>query len=86
MRQYQSLSFEQSLAVPVLCSVSLFGFYSLLKFFPDLDLRSVLSGYLSITGVLAITSNLSQPLALWLPSLKTASKQLGTHSDSMSTL
>ena len=86
MRQYQSLSFKQSLAVPVLCSVSLFGFYSLLRFFPDLDFKSLVSGYLSITGVLAISSNLSEPFGLWLPSFKTASKQVGEYSNSMSTV
>lgn len=63
----QSVSFKQGLAAPLLCSVSLFGFYALLRFFPDLDIRTFISAYLGLAGVVAVASNLAPPLRALLP-------------------
>lgn len=63
----QSVSFKQGLAAPLLCSVSLFGFYSLLRFFPNLDIRTFISAYLGVAGVVAVASNLAPPLRSILP-------------------
>jgi hypothetical protein len=61
------VSFKQGLAVPLFCSVSLFGFYSLLRLFPNFDLRTFISAYLGLAGAVAVTSNLTPPLRLLLP-------------------
>jgi hypothetical protein len=63
----QRVSFKQGLAVPLFCSVSLFGFYSLLRLFPNFDLRTFISAYLGLAGAVAVTSNLTPPLRLLLP-------------------
>lgn len=69
----QKMSFQQGLAVPVMCSVSLFGFYCLLRFFPDLDLRTFFSIYLGFAGSLAVASNLVGPVRYILPDKKSFS-------------
>lgn len=58
----QKMSFKQGLAVPIFSSVSLFGFYCLLRFLPDLDLRTFVSIYLGFAGSLAVASNLVEPV------------------------
>lgn len=63
----QSVSFKQGLAAPLLCSVSLFGFYSVLRFFPSFDIRTFISAYLGVAGVVAVASNLAPPLRSILP-------------------
>ncbi|XP_024371626.1 signal peptide peptidase 1 isoform X1 [Physcomitrium patens] len=63
----QNVSFKQGLAAPLFCSVSLFGFYSLLRFFPNLDIRSFISAYLGVAGIAAVASNLAPPLRAILP-------------------
>eukprot|EP00271_Cylindrocystis_brebissonii_P019311 TRINITY_DN5832_c0_g2_i1.p1 TRINITY_DN5832_c0_g2~~TRINITY_DN5832_c0_g2_i1.p1 ORF type:complete len:534 (+),score=89.69 TRINITY_DN5832_c0_g2_i1:148-1749(+) len=61
-QQRQKLTFKQSFFVPVACSVTLFGFYCILRFFPNLDLHQFFSAYLSLIGALAVGSNLADPL------------------------
>ncbi|XP_002990953.2 signal peptide peptidase 2 [Selaginella moellendorffii] len=68
-QQTQQVSFKQGLAAPVLCSISLFGFYCLLRFFPELDLRTFISIYLSCAGAFAVANNLTNPLKLLFPRL-----------------
>ncbi|CAM6083037.1 unnamed protein product [Calypogeia fissa] len=63
----QKVSLKQGLVVPLFCSASLFGFYCLLRFFPDLDLRTFISAYLGVAGAAAVASNLAEPLRLLLP-------------------
>lgn len=63
----QSVSFKQGLAAPLLASVSLFGFYSLLRFFPNLDIHTFISAYLGVAGVVAVSSNLAPPLRAIIP-------------------
>ncbi|MCO5563084.1 hypothetical protein L7F22_016720 [Adiantum nelumboides] len=63
----QKVSFKQGLAVPVMCSISLFGFYCLLRFYPELDLRTFVSIYLGFAGSLAVASNLVGPVRYILP-------------------
>eukprot|EP00850_Spirogloea_muscicola_P009290 SM000052S17682 [mRNA] locus=s52:53715:56032:- [translate_table: standard] len=48
-------------------SVSLLGLYTLLRLFPDLDLRTFVAGYLSLAGAAAVASNLVGPLRALLP-------------------
>ncbi|KAG6550260.1 hypothetical protein Mapa_008220 [Marchantia paleacea] len=63
----QKMSLNQGLAVPLFCSASLFGFYCLLRFFPDLDLRTFISAYLGVAGAVAVGSNVVEPFRLLLP-------------------
>lgn len=70
----QKVSLKQGLAVPLFCSASLFGFYCLLRFFPDLDVRTFISLYLGVAGAAAVASNLSEPLRLLLPNTSTSWK------------
>ncbi|BBN19800.1 minor histocompatibility antigen H13 [Marchantia polymorpha subsp. ruderalis] len=63
----QKMSLNQGLAVPLFCSASLFGFYCLLRFFPDLDLRTFISAYLGVAGAVAVGSNIVEPFRLLLP-------------------
>jgi len=73
----QSVSFKQGLAAPLLCSVSLFGFYALLRFFPNLDIRTFISAYLGLAGVIAVASNLAPPLRAILPNADNTSWRIG---------
>eukprot|EP00850_Spirogloea_muscicola_P019074 SM000183S03968 [mRNA] locus=s183:79381:81688:- [translate_table: standard] len=66
-RSPRTLSMGQSVAVPLACSVSLLGLYTLLRLFPDLDLRTFVAGYLSLAGAAAVASNLVGPLRALLP-------------------
>eukprot|EP00250_Pteridium_aquilinum_P006503 c16409_g1_i1 orf=91-1443(+) len=69
----QTMSFKQGLAVPIMCSISLFGFYCLLRFYPDLNLRTFISIYLAFAGSLAVASNLVGPVRYVLPDKKSFS-------------
>ncbi|KAI5084510.1 hypothetical protein GOP47_0000679 [Adiantum capillus-veneris] len=69
----QKMSFKQGLAVPIMCSISLFGFYCLLRFYPELDLRTFVSIYLGFAGSLAVASNLVGPVRYILPDKDTFS-------------
>eukprot|EP00897_Mesotaenium_endlicherianum_P006712 jgi/Mesen1/6069/ME000031S05346 len=66
----RAVSFKQSLAVPLACSASLFSFYCLLRFFPDLDLRTFVRAYLSLVGALAVGGNLADPIGGLWPTLR----------------
>ncbi|CAI5505182.1 unnamed protein product [Closterium sp. Naga37s-1] len=63
----QAVSMQQSRAVPVLCSITLFSLYCLLRFAPDLDLRVLFSSYLTLVGGVAVASHLADPLKAALP-------------------
>ncbi|KAL2609513.1 hypothetical protein R1flu_028086 [Riccia fluitans] len=69
----QKMSLNQGLAVPLFCSASLFGFYCLLRFFPDLDVRTFISAYLGVAGAVAVGSNVVEPLRLLLPNSESVS-------------
>ena len=73
----QNVSFKQGLAAPLLCSVSLFGFYSVLRFFPNFDIRTFISAYLGVAGVVAVASNLAPPLRSILPNDAKTSWRIG---------
>jgi hypothetical protein len=73
----QSVSFKQGLAAPLFCSISLFGFYALLRFFPNLDIRTFISGYLGVAGAVAVASNLAPPLRALLPKSDDLSWRIG---------
>jgi minor histocompatibility antigen H13 len=47
--------FLQGALAPVLASVSLFGIYLVLKYFPDLSLQTFLDAYFWLLGTAAIT-------------------------------
>ncbi|CAI7868785.1 unnamed protein product [Closterium sp. NIES-53] len=63
----QAVSMQQGMAVPVLCSITLFSLYCLLRFAPDLDLRVLFSSYLTLVGGVAVASHLADPLKAALP-------------------
>ncbi|GJP37150.1 hypothetical protein CLOM_g21590 [Closterium sp. NIES-68] len=63
----QAVSMQQGIAVPILCSCTLFGLYCLLRFAPDLDLRLLFSSYLTLVGGVAVASHLADPLKAALP-------------------
>ncbi|KAL3699260.1 hypothetical protein R1sor_017282 [Riccia sorocarpa] len=69
----QKMSLNQGLAVPLFCSASLFGFYCLLRFFPDLDVRSFISAYLGVAGAVAVGSNVVEPIRRLLPNSESLS-------------
>lgn len=46
----------QGFLAPVAASVSLFGIYLLLKYFPDLSLQTFIDGYFFLLGSFALTS------------------------------
>ncbi|XP_024372356.1 signal peptide peptidase 2 [Physcomitrium patens] len=69
----QSVTFKQGLAAPLFASISLFGFYTLLRFFPNLDIRTFISAYLGVAGVVAVASNLAPPLRSILPNAENVS-------------
>jgi len=75
----QNVSFKQGLAAPLLCSVSLFGFYAVLRFFPNLDIRTFISAYLGLAGVVAVASNLAPPLRAILPNDDSTSWRIGMY-------
>lgn len=73
----QSVTFKQGLAAPLFASISLFGFYTLLRFFPNLDIRTFISAYLGVAGVVAVASNLAPPLRSILPNAENVSWRIG---------
>lgn len=75
-RQAQKISLKQSFVVPIICSVSLFGFYCLLRFFPDLDLKTFISFYLTFVGALAVGSNFSDLFSSSLPQFNQYSQRI----------
>ncbi|KAH9315458.1 hypothetical protein KI387_024085, partial [Taxus chinensis] len=54
----KKISFREGILAPFLFSLSLFGLYCLLRFFPNLDLQAFLSAYLALVGVFAVASNM----------------------------
>ena len=46
----------QGVLAPVAASVSLFGLYLVLKFFPDLSLQTFIDGYFFLLGSFALSS------------------------------
>ncbi|KAH6557643.1 hypothetical protein KP509_1Z102100 [Ceratopteris richardii] len=63
----QKMSLKQGLAVPFMCSFSLFGLYCLLRFYPDIDIQTFISIYLGFAGSLAVASNVAGPVRYILP-------------------
>jgi minor histocompatibility antigen H13 len=70
------MTLENSFAVPFFSSAVLFGFWCLLKYFPDLDLKVVLKSYLFLVGSIAVGSNFSEPLSRWLKPLAAIKKSI----------
>eukprot|EP00252_Welwitschia_mirabilis_P024280 TRINITY_DN7157_c0_g1_i2.p1 TRINITY_DN7157_c0_g1~~TRINITY_DN7157_c0_g1_i2.p1 ORF type:complete len:457 (+),score=48.27 TRINITY_DN7157_c0_g1_i2:78-1448(+) len=66
-KQTQTLSFQGVVVLPIILSLTLFGFYSLLRFFPDTDLKAFLSVYFSSVGVFAVARNASDLIAILFP-------------------
>ena len=56
----RSLSFEQTLAAPLLASASLFGFYLVLQY-TDLDLRAFLRAYFGLVALACVSGALTEP-------------------------
>ena len=76
----QKMSFQQGLAVPILCSISLFGFYCVLRFFPEVDLKTFFSIYLAFAGSLAVASNLVDPVRYIFPETTSFSRTISNSS------
>lgn len=67
----KNLSFREGILVPLFCSLSLFGFYCLLHFFPNIDLRAFLSAYFALAGVFAVTGNMVDLVGALFPTTNT---------------
>lgn len=65
------LSFREGILAPLFCSISLFGFYCLLHFFPDLNLKAFLSAYFALAGVFAVAGNMVDFVGTLLPTTNT---------------
>ncbi|EFJ53057.1 hypothetical protein VOLCADRAFT_85944 [Volvox carteri f. nagariensis] len=53
-RQRQQISIKEGILAPVLASVSLFGFYLLIKYLPDFNVKAFLNAYFWMLGTFAI--------------------------------
>ncbi|KAI7839759.1 hypothetical protein COHA_006563 [Chlorella ohadii] len=53
-KQRQQISIKEGLLAPVAASVSLFGLYLLLKFFPNLSIQSLLNAYFWLLGSISM--------------------------------
>ncbi|KAK9808724.1 hypothetical protein WJX72_002527 [[Myrmecia] bisecta] len=58
----QQITLEQGALAPVAASVALFGGYLLIKFFPDLNLQTLLNAYFWFIGSVAVAGALGAPL------------------------
>ena len=56
------ITLNSALAAPLLASVSLFGFFLLIKYLPDLDFQTLLNGYFFLLATFATLGALSGPL------------------------
>jgi hypothetical protein len=56
---------SQGLLAPFLTSAALFAVYCVITYLPDLDLKTLLSGYFWLLGTVAISGNLKLPLNRW---------------------
>nr|ABK24340.1 unknown [Picea sitchensis] len=63
----KKLSFQEGILVPLFLSLSLFGFYCLLHFFPNIDLQAFLSAYFALAGVFAVTGNMVDVVGTLFP-------------------
>ncbi|GIL71574.1 hypothetical protein Vretifemale_2115, partial [Volvox reticuliferus] len=53
-RQRQQISIKEGILAPLLASVSLFGFYLLIKYLPDFNVKAFLNAYFWMLGTFAI--------------------------------
>lgn len=67
----KKLSSREGILLPLFCSLSLFGFYCLLHFFPNIDLRAFLSAYFTLAGVFAVAGNMVDPVRTLFPTTNT---------------
>ncbi|XP_057871821.1 signal peptide peptidase 2 isoform X2 [Cryptomeria japonica] len=67
----KQLSFREGILAPLYLSVSLFGFYCILHFFPNLDLQTFLSIYFSFVGVFAVAGNMVDLIGVLFPTTNT---------------
>lgn len=76
------MTLQNSFAVPFFSSAVLFGFWCLLKYFPDLDLKVILKSYLFLVGSIAVGSNVGEPLARLLQPLAAIKTSVSKSSES----
>lgn len=67
----KKLSFREGILAPLLCSVSLFGFYCILHFFPNIDLQAFLSIYFGLVGIFAVAGNMVDLVGFLFPTTNT---------------
>lgn len=68
-KQRQQISIKEGVLAPVAASVSLFGLYLVLKFFPDLNIQSFLNAYFWVLGSISMVGAFG-------PSLRTLAKSV----------
>ncbi|MEW5299878.1 MAG: hypothetical protein WDW36_002850 [Sanguina aurantia] len=56
-KQRQQISIKEGALAPVFASVSLFGLYIIIKYFPDFSLQTFLNAYFWLIGSIAITGS-----------------------------
>ncbi|KAL4439828.1 hypothetical protein ABPG75_002829 [Micractinium tetrahymenae] len=68
-RQRQQISLKEGVLAPVAASASLFGLYLLLKYFPDLNIQTLLNAYFWLLGSIS-------PIGAFGPTLRTLGKSV----------
>jgi len=61
----QSLTVKEGALAPVIASATLFGGYLLFKFFPNLNIQTLLNSYFALVGTAAVAGNLLWPIRQW---------------------
>lgn len=72
----KKLSLREGILFPLFTSLSLFGFYCILRFFPNIDLQAFLSAYFALAGVFAVAGNMVDPVGTLFPKTNSESFQI----------